>query len=168
MQQTTAENFRPWHRQAWPWFLISLPASAVVGGIITLMLALNSPNALVVDDYYKQGLAINQQKHRLAIAEDMGLTGLMRSDGERLTLNLSSEPSITERTLALSVIHSTRADLDRELTLQRLADGTYVADLPMLAPGSWYFRLRDGEASWEIRTRVTTNGPFQARLTPEE
>ena len=62
MQQTAAEKFRPWYQQAWPWFLISLPASAVIGGIITLMLAVNSPNALVVDDYYKEGLAINQRK----------------------------------------------------------------------------------------------------------
>jgi hypothetical protein len=121
-----------------------------------------------VDDYYKQGLAINQQKHRLAIAEDMGLSGLMRSDGERLTISLSSQPPITDQTLTLSVIHSTRADLDRELILQRLADETYAADLPMLPSGNWYLRLRDGKASWEIRARITADGPFQVRLTPEE
>ena len=45
---------QPWYRQGWPWFLIALPASAVIGGIITIILAVNSPNALVVDDYYKE------------------------------------------------------------------------------------------------------------------
>jgi len=164
MQQTAAEKPRPWYRQAWPWFLISLPASAVIGGIITLILAVNSPNALVVDDYYKEGLAINQKKHRLASADTMGMTGLLRSDGKQLTLNLTSQPAVTEQALVLNIIHSTRAELDRELTLLRTPDGRYAADLPLLRPGSWYLRLQAGDASWEIRSRITIDGPFQARL----
>jgi len=164
MQQTTAERLRPWYRQAWPWFLISLPASAVIGGIVTLVLAVNSPNALVVDDYYKKGLAINQEKHRLATADKLGMAGLLRSDGKQLTLNLTSQPAVTEQALVLNIIHSTRAELDRQLTLQRLSDGHYATAMPMLPPGSWYLRLQAGDASWEIRARVSIDGPFQARL----
>jgi len=164
MQQTAAEKFRPWYRQAWPWFLISLPASAVVGGIITLMLAISSPNALVVDDYYKEGLAINQEKQRLASADTMGMAGLLRSDGKLLTLSLTSQPAVTEQELTLNIIHSTRAELDQELTLQRMPDGRYAADLPLLSPGNWYLRLQAGDASWQIRGRISIDGPFQARL----
>jgi len=167
MQQTATEQFRPWYQQAWPWFLISLPASAVVGGIVTLMLAVNSPNALVVDDYYKEGLAINQEKHRLASADTMAMRGLLRSDGKQLTLSLTSQPVVNEAALTLSIIHATRADLDRELTLQRTPDGRYAADLPMLPPGNWYLRLQDRGASWQIRSRMTINGPFQAHLTAD-
>ncbi len=168
MQQTDAQEFRPWHRQAWPWFLISLPASAVVGGIITLILAINSPNALVVDDYYKEGLAINQEKRRLATADEMGVTGLLRSDGKRLTLSLSSQPPVTAALLTLNIVHSTRAELDRELTLHRMADGKYAAELPVLPPGSWYLRLQADDASWQIRSRITVDGPFQALLRPHD
>jgi hypothetical protein len=167
MQQTAAEKLRPWYRQAWPWFLISLPASAVIGGITTLILAVNSPNALVVDDYYKEGLAINQEKHRLANADRMGMTGLLRSDGKQLTLSLTSQPAVNEQALTLNIIHSTRAELDRELTLQRLSDGRYATDLPMLPPGNWYLRLQAGDASWQIRARVSIDGPFQVRLAAE-
>ena len=167
MQQTAAEKLRPWYRQAWPWFLISLPASAVIGGIITLMLAVNSPNALVVDDYYKEGLAINQRKQRLATADTMGMTGLLRSDGKQLTLSLTSQPAVTEQALTLNIIHSTRAELDRELTLQRLPDGRYATDLPMLPPGNWYLRLQPGDASWQIRARIGIDGPFQVRLAAD-
>ena len=167
MQQTAAEKFPPWYRQAWPWFLISLPASAVVGGIITLTLAISSPNALVVDDYYKEGLAINQEKQRLASADRMGMTGLLRSDGKQLTLSLTSQPAVTEQVLALSIIHSTRAELDRQLILQRMPDGRYATDLEMLPPGHWYLRLQAGDASWQIRARIKVDGPFQARLAAD-
>ena len=167
MQQTATENFRPWYRQAWPWFLISLPASAVIGGIITLILAVNSPNALVVDDYYKEGLAINQEKHRLASADKMGMAGLLRSDGKQLTLNLTSQPAVTEQALVLNIIHSTRAELDQQLTLQRLSDGRYATDLPMLPPGNWYLRLQSDDASWQLRARIGIDGPFQVRLAAD-
>jgi len=164
MPLSAAEKVRPWYRQAWPWFLISLPASAVAGGIITLMLAVNSPNALVVDDYYKAGLAINQEKHRLASADRMGMTGLLRNDGKQLTLSLTSQPAVTEQTLSLNITHSTRAELDRELTLQRLPDGRYAADMPLLPAGNWYLRLQADDAAWQIRARMRIDGPFQARL----
>ena len=165
MQQSAADNFIPWYRQGWPWFLIALPASAVFGGIATLMLALGSPNALVVDDYYKEGLAINQEKHRLAAAAEMGMAGLLRSDGKRLTLSLTSRPAVSEAVLVLNISHSTLAELDRDVTLQRLPDGVYAAALPLLPPGNWYLRLQAGDNSWEIRARLRIDGPFQTRLT---
>lgn len=40
----------PWYRQFWPWFIIALPASAVVAGIITFWLAVSNPDHVVVED----------------------------------------------------------------------------------------------------------------------
>ena len=50
---------KPWYREPWVWLMIALPASAVVGGIITIYLAVSTSDGLVVDDYYKRGKAIN-------------------------------------------------------------------------------------------------------------
>ena len=61
-----------------PWLLISLPASAVVAGFITLWLAATTNNSLVVDDYYKEGKAINLQLARDRVASQMGLSGTRR------------------------------------------------------------------------------------------
>ena len=157
---------QPWYRQFWPWLLISLPASAVIGGIATIIIAVQSPNALVVDDYYKEGLAINQQKDRLASAGKIGLEGLLRGYENRIQLILSSDTPIEHDTLTLQIAHSTRAELDREVTLQRQADGSYSSDFDALLPGAWYLRLRPFDQSWEIRSRIVTDGPVQARLTP--
>ncbi len=161
---------QPWYRQGWPWFLISLPASAVIGGIITIILAVHSPNALVVDDYYKEGLAINQHKRRLAVAEQLSINALLRSDGKRLSLGLSGSPPATEDGLQLQITHATRADLDQSYRLLRAADGNYVADLETaLLPGTWYLRLRASDDSWEVRARMRiAEGPFQAYLTHED
>ena len=40
----------PWYKQFWPWFIIALPASAVVASFITLWIAISNPDPLVVDD----------------------------------------------------------------------------------------------------------------------
>jgi len=40
----------PWYRQFWPWFIIALPAAAVIASFITLWLAISNPDHLVVDD----------------------------------------------------------------------------------------------------------------------
>lgn len=163
----TVHDIEPWYKQGWPWLLISLPASAVVGGIITIFLAVNSPNALVVDDYYKEGLAINQQKQRQANAARIALRGLLRHDGSQLTLSLSSAEPVTENFLTLHIIHSTRSELDRQLTLQRTSDGRYAGETARLSPGTWYLRLEPEHKGWELRARISTDGAFQANLTPD-
>jgi len=46
----------PWYRQFWPWFIIALPAAAVIAGFFTLWLAISRPDYLVVDDEEYQRL----------------------------------------------------------------------------------------------------------------
>jgi hypothetical protein len=48
-----AEQLEPWYRQFWPWFIIALPASAVIASFITLWLAISNPVQMVVteEDY---------------------------------------------------------------------------------------------------------------------
>jgi hypothetical protein len=163
----TTHDIEPWYKQGWPWLLISLPASAVVGGIITIFLAVNSPNAMVVDDYYKEGLAINEKKQRQANAARMALRGLLRHDGSQLTLSLSSAAPVTEDALSLHIVHSTRPELDRQLNLQRTGEGRYAGETAWLPPGTWYLRLEPADKAWELRARITSDGAFQANLTPD-
>ena len=46
----------PWYRQFWPWFIIALPAAAVLASFFTLWLAISNPDYLVVDDEEYQRL----------------------------------------------------------------------------------------------------------------
>ncbi|MDQ1342592.1 MAG: uncharacterized protein QG571_1210 [Pseudomonadota bacterium] len=49
---------RPWYRQLWPWLLIVPPAAAVIGGSLTLYLAVTRPDTLVREDCFKDGVTM--------------------------------------------------------------------------------------------------------------
>ena len=54
--QKTPDPVVPWYRQFWPWFIIALPAAAVLAGFFTLWLAISNPDYMVVDDEEYQRL----------------------------------------------------------------------------------------------------------------
>jgi hypothetical protein len=54
--RTTAGHGVPWYRQFWPWFIIALPASAVIASFVSLWLAVSNPDHLVVTDAEYQQL----------------------------------------------------------------------------------------------------------------
>jgi uncharacterized protein len=49
---------KPWYRQLWPWLLIIPPAAAVIGGGITLYLAVTRPDTLVRQDCVQDGVTM--------------------------------------------------------------------------------------------------------------
>jgi len=49
---------RPWYRHLWPWLLIIPPAAAVIGGSVTLYLAITRPDTLVRKDCFKDGMTM--------------------------------------------------------------------------------------------------------------
>ena len=44
----------PWYRNPWVWLIISIPSLTVIGGIITLYLAISRPDYLVDDAALKE------------------------------------------------------------------------------------------------------------------
>ena len=53
-----APSPKPWYRHVWPWLLIVPPAAAVIGGSITLYLAVTRPDTLVRKDCFKDGVTM--------------------------------------------------------------------------------------------------------------
>ena len=49
-QQGAPGHDLPWYRQFWPWFIIALPAAAVIASFFTLWLAISNPDYVVVDE----------------------------------------------------------------------------------------------------------------------
>lgn len=49
-REAETSQIHPWYRYPWPWVAIGIPATAVVGGLFTLYLAITHPDPLVVED----------------------------------------------------------------------------------------------------------------------
>ena len=55
------EASKPWYKQMWPWLLISGPAIAAIGCVITIYLAINLyADKPVRDGVLKRGLKVEQ------------------------------------------------------------------------------------------------------------
>ena len=72
---TNPTNSKPWYRQLWPWMLMIPPAAAMIGGAITLYLALSRPHELVRDDCYRDGVTMS------CGSEDVAEKGAAKNEG---------------------------------------------------------------------------------------
>jgi len=159
---------RPWYRQFWPWFLIALPASAVVAGLYTLHIAIVTKDGLVVDDYYKEGLAINRTLDRDRRARELGVAAVFRFDPsrERITLYLDGPAAVRPDFLTLRLVHPTREGHDQKIRLEREGEQTYSASLQLAIRGNWHLLVTPPDESWRIGGRSRLEGPVQIRLAP--
>jgi len=78
--QTMTNDTQPWYRHRWPWLLMIGPVAVLIAGFITTWISFAGADALVVDDYYKKGKAINQDLRRDRAAAALGLSASMRYD----------------------------------------------------------------------------------------
>ena len=148
-------DLTPWYRQAWPWFLIALPATAVVGGLITAYLAARGFDGPVVADYYRQGLAINQQVMRAQVARELGLVARVDlagfGAGDPVRVEIEARDAIpTSEELQLRLIHPGRPDADRSALLKRSAidpdERRAVYQGTLTAPAS----ANAGPVTWQV------------------
>lgn len=153
------ENNQPkvWYKQFWPWFLIALPMTAVIGSMITINIAFTDADGLVKDDYYKEGLAMNMDIARKQNAENLGVTAKTRfnlQEGDiSVTLNDASVGNLDK--LLISLIHPTRSDNDMNIVLQRTADRRYQGKIEQdVNPGNWWVRISPENDSWYIEGRL--------------
>lgn len=140
---------RPWCREPWVWFLAAGPLAVIAAGFVTLWLALASDDGLVVDDYYKQGLAINQVLDRDRVAATLGLRASVLAGPERVRVILTG--SRMPAALRLRLSHPTRRGKDQVMVLAAAAAGIYEGLLPAAArAGRWQVLLEDAEKSWRL------------------
>jgi hypothetical protein len=151
---------RPWFREPWPWLLMLAPAAAVVMGIVMLVLSLRSDDGLVVDDYYKRGLAINQVLDREARAAALGLVATVSfsPDRDRVRVLLSSTGQRATSAL-LRLVHPTRAGHDQSVALAAGAGGVLEGELTPVPAGTWRLVLEDSGGEWRLAGHWRTAEP---------
>jgi uncharacterized protein len=65
----------PWWEEPYVWMVIAGPASAVLACAITAVYILSGPDALVSEDYYREGLALSKQVATARPAMEPAVTG---------------------------------------------------------------------------------------------
>ncbi len=151
MTNAAAESAHPWYRDRWPWLLISIPAVSLILGVAMLALALQSDDGLVADDYYKQGLGINEVLDKKTHASELGLIAQLSVNAERTGVRvLMRGQSLPEARLLLRFVHPTRAGEDQRVILQPLGGSMYEGALVPLAAGRWHVMLEDEAATWRL------------------
>ncbi len=127
----------PWYREPWPWLLMAGPAAVLVAGAFTIWIAFTTSDGLVVQDYYKQGLAVNKVLAREETAKRLGMSAgiTLSPDRHRMLVELIGADPLE---LVVRFAHSTRSGHDLAVRMARVAPGRYEAAVPQdLPPGRW-------------------------------
>ena len=128
------------------------PAIVIVAGFVTLWLAIVSDDGLVTDDYYKQGLAINQRLQRDHYASDLGLRADLMRSGQQIRLLVTADrDAALPEALTLKLSHPTRAGQDQMVKMVSEGQGFYGGELTADVSGRWYVSIEDPSGKWRLQ-----------------
>ncbi len=126
-----------WYHEPWAWLVVGGPAIIVVASLFMAYLAFSGADYVVAPDYYKRGLAINQDIRRDLTASEREMAADLRIDQatHAITLKLSGKGKLPA-TLQLTVSRPA-GNGDKEIVLQSTlvpsAAGTYHGKLNLPA-----------------------------------
>ena len=150
--QTVLRTAAPWYRHRWPWFIMLGPVAVMLATAVTAWLAVQQPDAMVVDDYYKQGKAINQDLRRDRVATSLKLVLDARLDPDAATLDgrLLSFGRPMLAPFRIHLAHPTQSRKD--LVLEVLPDdyGNFRVSVPGLEMTHWRVVVEGEGRQWRL------------------
>ena len=163
---TLKNDKQPWYKEPWPWILMSGPGIVIVAGIITTVLAVQTSDGLVTDDYYKQGLTVNQRLQRDHQAQQLGLhADVMRSDlGLRLLIT-AQDGAVLPQAITLRLAHPTVDGMDQAIEMKSEGQGFYAGALNNSVAGRWHVTLEDPAGQWRLQGDWKADSDEPLRLT---
>lgn len=148
---TMSEHNRAWWREPMVWLIAGLPASAVVAGLATVMIASHKADSLVSADYSKQGMTVDQNSARYDLAKALGLSAAMTMtpDGEA-RVDLTGNSEVRPDRLKLTFVHPTLADQDVLAEFSRVESDIYVARIGDRELGRRQLILEPEDGAWRL------------------
>jgi len=155
----TTTDSKPWYKQFWPWFIIALPLSSIMVCSVLIYCAIKYKVSLVKDDYYKDGLAINQRldKKHNAKSEQLKAYLTFQPDGNILDIRIQNLNTKDQPSLHLALIHPTLENRDQSVDLTLTPQQTYFAKLAQKPKGFYYAQITSSKGDWEIDSKVNFN-----------
>jgi uncharacterized protein len=149
-----------WYLNPMVWMVIALPASAVVAGLLTVYIAVSNQDSLVVDDYYKEGKAINQELTRDRRSTELGLSAFVDINAEtgEVLVSLSSDRSLSlTPEITFKLIHRTLQGADQVTTLNQVPGKPdyrgYIK--PPVIEGRWTIQII-ADQKWRLKQNLKT------------
>ncbi|PJE80163.1 hypothetical protein CI610_00851 [invertebrate metagenome] len=171
-----------WHREPWVWFIIGVITLAVLWGAVQLTTSILLGDAVVVDDYYKNGKAINQDLTRDKNAQKAALHATV-------TINTSEKIVVADvqgrllhwpSTLTLTFQSPAFPEQDRWIRLTKIQhqedSAHYSGHLNSDITGRYYVQLSTPAANallandtndWRLTRETTLEPETPIRLTHE-
>lgn len=144
---------KPWYKQLWPWILIAIPVATVLKAIHSVYIMNQSRPDLVVDDYYKQGRAINLNLAKYREAKLRNLQSHILLAGNKAIIRFENN-TVLEQDLTINFYHNIFAANDFSVTAKRSGENLFVAELPMTPTGKWNLVVFDASKEWKLRSTV--------------
>jgi hypothetical protein len=167
------EDTVPWYRQFWPWFIMALPASAVVAGLSTVWIAMQTTDSLVIqsDDgmnvVTERNTAAEKEARRLGLSANIDIN----LDTGAVTVSvLSAANAALPEVLELKMRHPTMASRDATIELLRAmpnsaGDPNWAGHFLTPPSGRYFLTLSSGD-TW--RLSAEWSGQLQIRLEPAD
>ena len=158
---TATTDSKPWYKQFWPWFVLGIPAASVVMGISLVYVVTQNKVSMVKDDWYKEGLAINERLDKQLRAKELGLTANIvfnRNQG-KLLVAIPQLAAPQPSSLNLELIHPTTEDRDQAIKLILTPQNNYWAKLKADQQGFFYLQLTAPNQAWQLDGAINFNNP---------
>ncbi len=150
-----AAHFRPWYKEGWMWLVVGIPLAAIILGLTMVYLAVTNPHAMVTDNYYKEGLAINRELGFERNAREMELEAEMHINGQIVSVRFKDQMHLPHKLLDLRLIHPTLERFDQSTVLTSKDQITFVGKLVMpLESARYYIHMESQEFEWRMKTRL--------------
>ena len=120
--------------------------------VVQVSYALNSPNDMVVDNYYKEGLGINTVLDKRNLATELNISASIVVDNTTGEVILTTK-NAQEPVLSLNFYNSAISNKDFTLELSRIADNQYRGNLDKSISGIWNLYL-ESAIGWQIGARL--------------
>jgi uncharacterized protein len=170
----TASIILPWYRQFWFWMVFGPLIFIVALCAITVAMAFHYSDDVVMDNYYKDGLAINQTLQQDERALALGLSARVRFDRdtkEVFVYLVSNAP--LPKTLLLFLDNPVKKTKDQQLLLHATQASEYRAELVSVPEYSWYLALvpetnaqKRKQAEWMLSGEINFSTSSETLLQP--
>ena len=156
MMPHSQTDIQPWYKQPWLWFILSPLFAVFVMGFTMLYLSIATNDGVIVDNYYKDGLAIKTRSMQDEYARSRNLAARLSINNSNINLVLTGDIIDPPAALNLHLIHPTQEDFD-SLTVLQFDEGVYRGFIDPAISGRYkvmlYPQLQpDSENMWRLHS----------------